>query len=298
MFKNRLLSGEKMDQAQKLRDIIGDQEVLEKDVIDARIITISSGKGGVGKTNFTVNLGIALAKQGKNITIIDADLGLANVDVLFGLVPKYNLSHVIKGEIPVQDIIVKGLHDINIISGGSGIMDLIDLDSEQLEKLIHSLAYFNAVSDYILIDTGAGLSKSVLSFIDAASDVIVVITPDPTSITDAYALVKNIVMDDQKKIKLIINRVESNEEGDEVFGKMQQAVSKFLNRELENLGYIFEDNNLKRAVRRQIPLLEAYPRAIASKGIENIAYNLDNNGKYNKNNHSFRSFLNKLINKI
>jgi flagellar biosynthesis protein FlhG len=154
------------------------------------------------------------------------------------------------------------------------------------------------VSDYILIDTGAGLSKSVLSFIDAASDVIVVITPDPTSITDAYALVKNIVMEDNKKIKLIINRVESNEEGDEVFGKMQQAVTKFLNRELENLGYIFEDNNLKRAVRKQIPLMEAYPRAIASKGIENIAYNLENNGKYSKSNHSFRSFLNKLMNKI
>ncbi len=246
-----------MDQAQKLRDIIGDNDVPESAVNDARIITISSGKGGVGKTNFTVNMGIALAKLGKRVTIIDADLGLANVDVLFGIVPKYNLSHVIKGEVSVQDVIIKGLHDITIISGGSGIMDLIDLDKEQLEKLIQSLTYLNEVSDYILIDTGAGLSKSVLSFIDAASDVIVVITPDPTSITDAYALVKNIVMEDNKKIKLIINRVESNEEGDEVFGKMQQAVTKFLNRELENLGYIFEDNNLKRAVRKQIPLMEA-----------------------------------------
>lgn len=290
-----------MDQAQKLRDIIGDTDVsdsLESVSSDARIITISSGKGGVGKTNFTVNMGIALAKLGKRVTIIDADLGLANVDVLFGIVPKYNLSHVIKGEVPVQEVIIKGLYDINIISGGSGIMDLIDLDKEQLEKLIQSLTYFNEVSDYILIDTGAGLSKSVLSFIDAASDVIVVITPDPTSITDAYALVKNIVTEESKKIKLIINRVESNEEGDEVFGKMQQAVTKFLNRDLENLGYIFEDNNLKRAVRKQIPLMEAYPRAIASKGIENIAYNLEHNGKYNKSNHSFRSFLNKLMNKI
>ena len=284
-----------MDQAQKLRDIVGD---VSSEQHDARIITVSSGKGGVGKTNFTVNLGIALAKMGKKITIIDADLGLANVDVMFGIVTKYNLSNVIKGEITVQDSIVKGPYDINIISGGSGIMDLIDLESNQLEKLIHSLSYFNTISDYILIDTGAGLSKSVLSFVDAASDIIVVITPDPTSITDAYALIKNIVKDDQKRIKLIINRVDSNEEGDEVFNKLEQAVTKFLSREIENLGYIFEDANLKRAVRKQIPLMEAYPRAIASKGIENIAYNLENNNRYAKTNHSFKSFLSKLMNKI
>lgn len=284
-----------MDQAQKLRDIVGE---VSPDQVDARIITVSSGKGGVGKTNFTVNLGIALAKMGKKITIIDADLGLANVDVMFGIVTKYNLSNVIKGEVTVQDSIVKGPYDINIISGGSGIMDLIDLDSNQLEKLIHSLSYFNTISDYILIDTGAGLSKSVLSFVDAASDIIVVITPDPTSITDAYALIKNIIKDDQKRIKLIINRVDSNEEGDEVYNKIEQAVTKFLNREIENLGYIFEDTNLKRAVRKQIPLMEAYPRAIASKGIENIAYNLENNNRYAKTNHSFKSFLSKLMHKI
>ncbi|MDH8676610.1 MinD/ParA family protein [Fusibacter bizertensis] len=284
-----------MDQAQKLRDIVGEGS---NDVSDARIITISSGKGGVGKTNFTVNLGIALAKLGKRVTIIDADLGLANVDVLFGIVTKYNLSNVIKGEISVQDSMVKGPYDINIISGGSGIMDLIDLDQNQLEKLIHTLSYFNTISDYILIDTGAGLSKSVLSFVEAASDVVLIITPDPTSITDAYALIKNITNDDQKRIKLIINRVDSNEEGDEVFNKLEQAVTKFLNRELENLGYIFEDSNLKRAVRKQTPLLDAYPRAIASKGIENIAYNLDNNHKYAKSNNSFKSFLNRLMNKI
>lgn len=287
-----------MDQAQKLRDIVQENSSESANKHDARIITVSSGKGGVGKTNFTVNMAIALAKLNKRVTIIDADLGLANVDVLFGIVPKYNLSHVVKGEIPVQDCIFKGPYDINIISGGSGIMDLIDLDQNQLEKLIHSLLYFNDVSDYILIDTGAGLSKSVLSFVDAASDIIVVITPDPTSITDAYALIKNIVKEDDKKIKLIINRVDSNEEGDEVFNKLEQAVSKFLSKELENMGYIFEDSNLKKAVRKQMPVLEAYPRAISSKGIENIAYNLENNSKYVKSAHSFKTFINKLINKI
>ena len=285
-----------MDQAQKLRDIVKTSELT--DANDARIITVSSGKGGVGKTNFTVNMGLALGKLGKRVTIIDADLGLANVDVLLGIVPKYNLSHVIKGEMTVEEVIVNGPYGISIISGGSGIMDLIDLEQNQLEKLIESLKYCNDISDYILIDTGAGLSKSVLSFVDAASDVIVVITPDPTSITDAYALIKNIIKDEDKKIKLVINRVESNEEGDEVFNKLEQAVSKFLNKSLENLGYIFEDNNLKKAVRKQMPVIEAYPRAIASKGIENIAYNLENNSKYAKTQNSFRGFLNKLISKI
>jgi flagellar biosynthesis protein FlhG len=285
-----------MDQAQKLRDIVKTTELT--DTNDARIITVSSGKGGVGKTNFTVNMGLALGKLGKRVTIIDADLGLANVDVLLGIVPKYNLSHVIKGEMTVEEVIVNGPYGISIISGGSGIMDLIDLEQNQLEKLIESLKYCNDISDYILIDTGAGLSKSVLSFVDAASDIIVVITPDPTSITDAYALIKNIIKDEDKKIKLVINRVESNEEGDEVFNKLEQAVTKFLNKSLENLGYIFEDNNLKKAVRKQMPVIEAYPRAIASKGIENIAYNLENNSKYAKTQNSFRGFLNKLISKI
>jgi len=285
-----------MDQAQKLRDIIKTSD--SSDVNDARIITVSSGKGGVGKTNFTVNMGLALGKLGKRVTIIDADLGLANVDVLLGILPKYNLSHVIKGEMTVEEVVVTGSYGINIISGGSGIMDLIDLEQNQLEKLIESLKYCNDISDYILIDTGAGLSKSVLSFVDAASDVIVIITPDPTSITDAYALIKNIIKDEDKKIKIVINRVESNEEGDEVFNKLEQAVNKFLNKSLENLGYIFEDNNLKKAVRKQMPVIEAYPRAIASKGIENIAYNLENNSKYAKAQNSFRGLLNKLISKI
>jgi len=285
-----------MDQAQKLREIIDNSENDGKN--DARLITISSGKGGVGKTNFTVNLGIALGKLGKRVTLIDADLGLANIDVILGILPKLNLSHVINGNSKVEDIIVKGPYGMNVISGGSGIMSLIDMNEDQLETLIHSFSYFNHISDYILIDTGAGLSKSVLSFVDAASDVIVIITPDPTSITDAYALIKNVVKDDDKKIKIIVNRVESNEEADEVFDKLNQAVSKFLNKSLENLGCIFEDSALKNAVRKQSPVLELFPKSISSKGIENIAYNLENNSKYVQKKSSFKGFLDRLINKI
>lgn len=290
-----------MDQAQKLRELtelIGSHTTALSDENDARIITISSGKGGVGKTNFTVNLGIALARLGKRISIIDADLGLANVDVLFGIVPKYNIAHVINGDVSVEECVIEGPYGIKIISGGSGIMDLVDMNSFQLNKLINSLSYFNDISDYILIDTGAGLSKSVVSFINAASDVVLVITPDPTSITDAYALIKNIVLEEGQQIKLVINRIESNDEGDEVFRKLQQAVSKFLSKDVQNFGYIYEDESIRKAIRKQTPLLELYPRAISSKGIEHIAYNFENKKPAPMVHNSFKSFLSKLISKI
>ncbi|MGX8797982.1 MinD/ParA family protein [Fusibacter sp. JL298sf-3] len=290
-----------MDQAQKLRELTelieahGDDETV---VGDAKVVTISSGKGGVGKTNFTVNLAIALAKMGKRVSIIDADLGLANVDVLFGIVPKYNISHAIKGEVDIKECLSKAPHDINILSSGSGIIDMVDMAPVQLEKLIKSFGFLNQISDYILIDTGAGLSKSVLSFIDAASDVILIITPDPTSITDAYALIKNIDKEDDFKIKLIINRVESNEEGEEVFHKLQQAVQKFLSKDVENFGYIYEDENLRKAIRKQVPMLELYPRTLASKCIEHIAYNYDNNCKFKAETGRFKTFLSRLIAKL
>ncbi len=221
-----------MDQAQRLREIIYSsklQRSASKEtapaIRDARIITVSSGKGGVGKTNFTVNLAIALSRLGKNVSIIDADLGLANIDVVLGLVPKFTLSHVIRNEKEIKDIILDGPHGIRVISGGSGVMDLVNLDTEEISRLIESLEFLNDDSDYILIDTGAGLSRSVISFIEAASDVVMVITPDPTSITDAYAVIKNIANED-KNIKVVVNRVDSNKEGQNVFHKLNSAAKK------------------------------------------------------------------------
>lgn len=290
-----------MDQAQKLREIVRKTLNLQEQVPadDARIIAVSSGKGGVGKTNFTVNLGLALANMGKSVTVIDADLGLANVDVVMGLMPKYNLSDFLSGRNSVQEIVEEGPLGLRIISGGSGIADLANIDELQLEKLILSLSYFNSISDYILIDTAAGLGMTVLSFVASASELIVVITPDPTSITDAYALIKNVIADTENKvIKLVINRVESNEEGDRVYNKLSQATQRFLNKDLENLGYIFEDANVKRAVRKQTPLFTTYPRSLATKGIEHIAFNIEHNNQYLKSENSFKSFLHRLIKKI
>jgi len=287
-----------MDQAQKLRDIVKD--VREDEILnstysrDSRIITVSSGKGGVGKTNFTVNLGIALSKQGKRVTIIDADLGLANVDVILGIIPRYTLSHIVRNEKTIEEIMLEGPHGLKVISGGSGMLDLVNLKDDQIDSLIHTFDKLNEISDYILIDTGAGLNNSVLSFIRAASDVVVVITPDPTSITDAYALIKNI-SEEENHINLVINRVESAKEGTEVFGKLERAAKKFLKIELNNLGYIYEDNNVKKSVRLQKPFSVEYPNSIATKGIELIAYNLVNKENKVATVNKFSAFINKLF---
>lgn len=290
-----------MDQAQKLREIIYSSKlhkITAKEkvptVSDARIITVSSGKGGVGKTNFTVNLAIALGRLGKRVTIIDADLGLANVDVVLGMVPKYTLSHVIRNEMEIRDILMEGPYGIRIISGGSGVMDLVNMDSEQINRLIESLAFLNDDSDYILIDTGAGLSQSVISFIRAASDIIMVITPDPTSITDAYAVIKNIA-GEEKHIKVVVNRVDSNKEGQSVFTKLNSASKKFLSVELESLGYIYEDNNVKKAVRSQSPFMVEHPNCLASRGVELIAYNIENNKTFTGSSTGFTRFIEKLF---
>lgn len=283
------------DQAFKLRELINvNKPAPPVGKSDARIIAVSSGKGGVGKTNFTVNLGIALSKMGKKVTIIDADLGLANIDILLGLVPRYTLTHVLKQERTIDEILVKGPNDIQIISGGSGVMDLVNLGPEELNRLIESFEYLNHDSDFILIDTGAGLNHSVISFIQAAQELVVVVTSDPTSITDAYALIKNI-KDLNLSIKVVVNRIESNKEGHEVFHKINSATSKFLDFEMESIGFIYEDSNVKKSVKNQVPFIIGFPNALASKGVELIAYNLLNNSNYAQPEGGFSKFIKRMF---
>lgn len=285
------------DQAFKLRKLIDiKNQDSSKVKTDARIVAISSGKGGVGKTNVTTNLAIALTKLNKKVTIIDADLGLANVDILMGVIPKYTLNNVIKLEKTLEEVIVEGPNGVKIISGGSGILDLVNLNSEELNAIIEGFEYLNTDSDYILIDTGAGLNTSVLSFIEAANEVVVVVTSDPTSITDAYALIKSI-QTLNVKIKVIVNRIESNKEGQEVFEKLNLAATKFLSCELINLGYIYEDSNVKKSVKNQIPFTISNPNTLASKGVELLAYNLDNNDNHKSDKKGFSHFLKKVFNK-
>lgn len=287
-----------MDQAAKLRKLI--KKNNEKDqnnrveAEDARIIAVSSGKGGVGKTNVTVNLAIALAKLDKKVIVIDADLGLANIDVVLGIIPKYNLLHVLKDEMEISNIIMEGPENISLLSGGSGIIDFINLTEKQLGKLIDSFQFLNQTHDYILIDTGAGINKSVLSFINSAGEVIVVVTPDPTSITDSYALLKNIA-DYEKDVSILVNMTTSNDEAHSVFKKISLASKKFLNMELNDIGFIYDDNHVTKSVRMQKPFMTEYPSCLASKGIELLAYNLDNDENKETKVSKFSSFINNLF---
>ncbi|MDF2545858.1 MAG: hypothetical protein K0R93_756 [Anaerosolibacter sp.] len=277
------------DQAQKLREIINSLKRNNQDAVtdqekitvinerDARVITITSGKGGVGKSNFTLNLGLALRNLGFSVTILDADLGLANIDVIIGLIPKYSLAHVIRKEKSIEEVMVEGPQGIKIISGGSGLRELVNLTEEQINHLIENLKTIGRETDFILIDTGAGINHSVLSFVNATDEIIIVTTPEPTSITDAYAMIKNIVAEGvDKRIRLLINRVDNNQEGLDIYNKLNTAAQRFLNITLEQLGYLYDDTAVSKSVKAQRPFILNYPNSLVSQGIHSIASRIIN----------------------
>ena len=278
-----------MDQAQQLRNVIKlrdqNNQKLEASQM-ARVVTVTSGKGGVGKSNLAVNLAVQLRKAGKRVIIFDADFGLANVEVMFGAIPQYNLSDFIYRGKRIQEIITPGPMDIGFISGGSGIIGLNNLYREQIMYLVKAIEELNTLADYIIIDTGAGISDPVLEFVMASPEVLLVSTPEPSSLTDSYSLLKalyrnpNFVAADTT-IHVISNRVSSLEEGQAVFDKLNSVVSQFLHGKLNYLGMIPQDAALDKAVRQQktVSLLE--PTSKSAKAFEVLADNLMN-GTHNQ----------------
>lgn len=268
------------DQAYKLRLLAQDlhrqvEEELKARARTARVITVTSGKGGVGKTNFSLNLGIALQKLNKRTILIDADLGMANVDVVLGLVPRYTLYDVIKGEKEIDEIIVEGPDGLKIIPGGSGIQELANLDRERLQSIITQIYRLDGEADLIIIDTGAGLSQNVMSFVLAADEVILLTTPEPTAITDAYGLVKNLFRHrPDSKVYLVVNMAESDEEAEMVARKLEIVTQKFLQAQITCLGYILNDPHVARAVKMQVPFIISYPSARVSRRIKEVAARL------------------------
>lgn len=257
-----------MDQAENLRNIVKQHNQEEKG--NARVITVTSGKGGVGKTSVSINLAIQFRKQGKNVIIFDADFGLANIEVMFGAIPKYNLSDLIYRGKDLKDIIVKGPFDIGFVSGGSGISNFGDLSKDQILYLVHKIRELENLADIIIIDTGAGISSTVLDFVVASSEVLLVTTPEPTSITDSYSLLKtmNKHPDYQKEhmvVKVIANKVSSYEEGINLYNKLDVVVSKFLKTNLEFLGIIENDANMSKSVIQQKPISITYPESAATR---------------------------------
>lgn len=276
------------DQAARLRQLIEDrtgyiplaecekmEETDESKKSSARIIAVTSGKGGVGKTNFAVNLAIALSKAGKRIILIDADLGMANVDVMLGTVSKYNLSNLCQDEVSLHDVLLRGPYGVNYISGGSGIEHAADFSVLERQRLMQKLVQCEDLADIILIDTGAGIGKNVLDFILAADEVILLTTPEPTSLTDAYAVMKAYsIYAPNKNMKLVVNRVYDELDSRDVVAKLRRTSERFLKMTVECLGYIYEDRSVMNAVRKQVPFLISYPDAAAAKCIMAIANNL------------------------
>lgn len=237
-----------------------------------RIITISSGKGGVGKTNIVANLGYALCRFGKRVLIIDADLGLGNLDVLLGLTPEFNLSHVISGEKKLGDIVVSGPGRLQILPAASGIQEMTALTRQERYRVFNQLNDFIRDFDIVLIDTAAGISANVLYFNINADEILVVATPEPTSITDAYALMKVLsVKYGSDHFKLVVNAVSSEEEADDVFRQISLVADRFLNVDIEFYGGIVLDENLKKGVRRQKVVSELAPLCKASRNFSVLA---------------------------
>ena len=237
----------------------------------AKIITFTSGKGGVGKTNLCANLAIQLAGQGYRICIFDADFGLANINILFGLRPLKTIADVILHGVPLQDIIIKNYHGIDIIPGCSGIEAIANLESTKCESLIESFSLFDSY-DFVFIDTGAGIARNVISLCLASSEIIIVITSEPTSLIDAYALLKVLCLNSlDSPVKVVVNHCKNTTIAKQAYARLKEVVKKHLYIEIQPLGLIIEDPKVSEAVHRQQPFVSLYPDTIASKCIISIA---------------------------
>ncbi|MBR5897164.1 MAG: MinD/ParA family protein [Lachnospiraceae bacterium] len=268
-----------MDQAEQLRNIIKAKNSQPRPV--ARVMTVTSGKGGVGKSNTSINLAIQFRKMGQRVIILDADFGLANIEVMFGAVPKHNLADLIYQGKSIKDIITWGPMDVGFISGGSGIASMSNLSREHLTYIIQNLAELDAITDIIIVDTGAGISDAVLEFLVASGEILLVTTPEPTSITDSYSLLKALARHarfspENSQVKMIANKVENAAEGQALYNKLNAVVARYLKLPVDYLGAVPEDSLLSKAVMQQMPVSIQSPTAKSAVAYEAIAHTLMN----------------------
>lgn len=266
-----------MDQAEQLRNVIKVHN--QNNMNTARVVAVTSGKGGVGKSNLSVNLAACLRKAGKRVIIFDADFGLANIEIMFGAMPKYNLSDVIYHGKSIQEIITQGPLEIGFISGGSGIVSLNGLQPEQIKYLVKSINELNNLAEYIIIDTGAGISEQVLEFVVTSPEIILVTTPEPTSLTDSYSLLKTLFKKkefnpNETVIHVVANKVHSTEDARAVYEKLNSVIAQFLHGNLNYLGMIPQDSAVEHAVRQQKVVSISEPNSKAAKAFELLAANL------------------------
>ncbi|MFV0464737.1 MAG: P-loop NTPase [Lachnospiraceae bacterium] len=292
-----------MDQAEQLRNVMKKSQVTEQE--NARVITITSGKGGVGKSNIAVNMAAQFRKMGKRVIIFDADIGLANVEVLLGTSPKLHLGDLIFYKRKMSEIITEGPMNIGFISGGSGVSGISNLSREQISYLVTSLSELNSLTDIIIIDTGAGMSDSVMEFLISSPEIIVVVTPDPTSMTDSYSLLKSLYKHpefdrDGTKIEIITNRVSSEEEANLTYKKLNAVVAKFLQGRIEYMGMIPFDEELMNAVKNQKIVSMERISAKSSRAFESLASKLvyNDTGKVQKRRGISQIFSNLISRKL
>lgn len=262
---------------QKYGETVYKEEIFSS---EPRTIAITSGKGGVGKTSIAVNLALYLANEGNKVTVFDADLGLANAEVMLGIIPPYSLYEAVYDGMPLEDIAAQGPLGVRIISGGTGFLEMANLDHVRRQQLLKMFKQYSSSNDIILIDTSAGISKNVLGFAAAAGEIIVIVTPEPTSLTDAYALIK--IISNYKlhtEVGIVVNRSADRREAMQTLRKISNVVGRFLSININFLGWIPEDKYVSQAIKRQKPYFLTNPNSPAAKGIGGIARVLTNSEK-------------------
>jgi flagellar biosynthesis protein FlhG len=258
------MSERQVDQASGLRRMVNPRPV--------RAVAVTGGKGGVGKTNVSVNLGVAAAELGQRVMLLDADLGLANIDVVLGLHPDFDLSHVLRGERGLDEVLVEGPAGMKVIPGASGVQALAELSPAEHTGLIRAFSEVAADTELLIVDTAAGISDTVLSFSRAAHEIVVVVCDEPASITDAYAIIKLLNRDfGHQRFRVLANMVRSAQEGRELYNKMCRVTDRYLDVTLGFMGAIPFDESLRKAVRAQRPVVQAYPRSRVAQAFRSLA---------------------------
>lgn len=289
-----------LDQAAKLRELVQKSQGNDYDELrrkkHQRVITIASGKGGVGKSNIVVNLALALRDQGAKVLIFDADIGMSNDHVLMNTKVRYNVFDLTNNYMDIEEVMVKGPLGVDLISGGSALDKVYNMTEEERKIFLNKLSKLEGY-DFILIDSGAGINKDILSFIAASDDFIVITTPEPTSLTDAYSLIKTVNhFEIKSSAKVIINRVLHKEEGELTYKRFKNVSKRYLGINMELLGYIFDDKKLVQAVREQIPVYLKYPSSPASKSIREISKTLYSVPSIGDKEQGFQGFFKNLFN--